>query len=739
MPRDGEGNEIKLNARAEIMAAVQELDNAVHGPIDPAELDPQEARERNIQEAIGILKGLVESNKDAAVEFQDGWYEELVQSMNDYNDARMAADEFVRDMKEKMKMPEVDPQQYFYQGVQIEEPQNDGPQNEGPQEEAPQNEQPQQEGPNNEEPQNQQGPNIDENLNIDQEINNPQNQQQNPENQQQNPEVQQPNPEVQVDPNAAEELRQQQEREKEAKRQEIRNALLEVEKALDEPPEPNAEDPLLAQGAKVYGALDKLQTLVNQNPGVCPEFDGGWGAELEARMEQDGLFAAKEFVDSMKEKLGAANAQDVRDAVVNENRENNVNEAVEQAEQQLQQDPRKHYLVLKNPEEEVAEAKPDELAEIKKQRELLQLEMEKLKIEQEKLRLERERLEALKKQGEEKDKEKEKKEPKKEEPEIPITKQRIRKNKKVTARLGIFTEVYYAEDTIRDASSESTKIKKMADATPLFKKSSKSFKLVQKDLNELDKFMQEIKGRTRLSPEEMQTFDRLSMKVYNSCQTHLDRKDKEKEDRLENGKKERKSTYEEKRIRIVEDVQDGVEQIRQKMYKDVIADKIKEMQEKCDLEVAKAEDERNHLSTQNLDDKQLRDTMENNVVRTEFFAHRMKSLKPEDLCVRPGESLGQALGRLDSYLVPRPKDLRDIKNTPLVKSLIDEGVEKTKKGSALTMQDMEAAEKQEIRNQAQPIINQRNRDANIRPVARNNPEQDRRLELNNPQASGPHV
>ena len=175
------------------------------------------------------------------------------------------------------------------------------------------------------------------------------------------------------------------------------------------------------------------------------------------------------------------------------------------------------------------------------------------------------------------------------------------------------------------------------------------------------------------------------------------------------------------------------------MYKDVIADKIKEMQEKCDLEVAKAEDERNHLSTQNIDDKQLRDTMENNVARTEFFSHRMKSLKPEDLCVRPGESLGQALGRLDSYLVPRPKDLRDIKNTPLVKSLVDEGVEKTKKGSALTMQDMEAAEKQEIRNQAQPIINQRNRDANIRPVARNNPEQDRRLELNNPQASGPHV
>ena len=245
MPRDGEGNEIKLNARAEIMAAVQELDNAVHGPMDPAELDPQEARERNIQEAIGILKGLVESNKDAAVEFQDGWYEELVQSMNDYNDARMAADEFVRDMKEKMKMPEVDPQQYFYQGVQIEEPQNDGPQNEGPQEEAPQNEQPQQEGPNNEEPQNQQGLNIDENLNIDQEINNPQNQQQ-------NPEVQQPNPEVQEDPNVAEELRQQQEREKEAKRQEIKNVLLEVEKALDEPPEPNAEDPLLAIRIREY-------------------------------------------------------------------------------------------------------------------------------------------------------------------------------------------------------------------------------------------------------------------------------------------------------------------------------------------------------------------------------------------------------------------------------------------------------------------------------------------------------
>ena len=74
----------------------------------------------------------------------------------------------------------------------------------------------------------------------------------------------------------------------------------------------------------------------------------------------------------------------------------------------------------------------------------------------------------------------------------------------------------------------------------------------------------------------------------------------------------------------------------------------------------------------------------------------MKSLKPEDLTVKPGESLGHALGRLDSYLAPKPKDLKGIKENQLTKKLVDEGVEKAKKGEVLTKADMDKAMKQEV-------------------------------------------
>lgn len=549
------------------------------------------------------------------------------------------------------------------------------------------------------------------------------------------------------------ELEQEQQRAKEQKREEIKAALLEVEKALSEPPDPNAEDPLVAQGIKVYGALDKLETLVNDNPGVCPEFDAGWSNQLQARMDQQGFFAAEEFVNTMKNKLGIANAIDVNEAErgnINPDQQQNVNEQVNQAEQILQKDPRKHYLVLRNPEEDIEQAKPNELEEIKKQRELLQLEMEKLRVEQEKLRLERERLEALRKKEEEKKKKQAKEEP--DEPEIPEKKEPekekpVKKTRKINTRMGIFNEVDYKESLTRGAADDSTKLFAMVKYAPVRGKVSKEFSSMYNKMDEFNRFMQKIKGRTMLSAEEMRTYDRLSMAVIRSSEKYSTKKEAVREERINREDREyttkkfkseaEKQRYmngynskvEEDRDYIAQNVREGVEKLRQKMFEDAIKNKIKEMQEKCDMEVAKAEDERKNLSTQNLSDKELHDTMENNIAQTEFFSHRMKSIKPEDLTVKPGESLGQALGRLDSYLVPRPKDLKDIKGNKLTKELVDEGIAKTRKGEVLTNADMEKAEKREIQNQAQPIINQRHREENIRPVNRQQPEQERRLEL----------
>ncbi len=785
-------------ARTEIMIALQNMDNAVSGPLDSGDDSPEEIRKRNVADALTKIVSLTEEYPEAANQFDANWMADLDTRMNEMGDID-AAEEFVRDMKEKYNMPEIPREEYVYAPEEPEEVQNEEVQNEEVQNEEAQNEQVlnddqlQNDGIielqghiiNDNNQANIDNPELNENLNINQEIGNvnnenninnnnnnnedrpeEENREENPENQnQQNPpenQNEQQDPNLQPPgPNEAERIRrEEEERKKGQKREEIKQALLEVEKALSEQPAINqGGDELYAQGIKVYGALDKLETLVNDNPGVCPEFDTGWSYQLQAQMEQNGFEAADTFVKSMKDKLEIANEADVREAEhgnINPNNvQQNVNEEIQQAERVLNNAPINPNVVLNNPQEEIAQPQVNELEEIKKQRELLQLEMEKLKLEQEKLRLERERLEAMKKEQDEKNKKnqpkKEGEEPEKENKQPEIQKP-VRKPKKINTRKGIFNEVVYNDDNlIRESASESNKLVEMVKTAPVRGRISSEYLDMRKHMIKLNKFLQRTRGRSVLTAEEIQEFDRLSMNVVTSSKTYVDKKDAEREDRIDLEDRENttkkfktdkakrsymqgyKSEVEMDRTNIVRNVNESVEQIRQKMFKDAIAGKIKEMQEKCDLEVAKREDERNHLPTQNLGDRELHDTMEKNIVETEFYANRMKSLKPEDLTVKPGESLGHALGRLDSYLAPKPKDLRGIKENQLTKKLVDEGVEKTKKGEVLTKADMDKAMKQEVQNLARPVIDQRNREENIRPVNRNpQPEQERVLQNRQP-------
>lgn len=812
-------------ARLQIAMAIQNLSNAASGPMNQLEEDPAEARKRNVQDAISKLSALTTANPEAAAQFDNNWAEDLKQQIETYDDLGFAG-EFADTMKERYNMPERPAEEYIYapdDQNEIEEPENE------------------QEIENNQDnPEIQDdNPELNENLNINQEINN-NNNDENPElneedqaeaqrrheeqveadirrrrmehdqrrrdaenrrNQNQNNNEEHPEEENQNDNQEEQNERQvenpqnqneehlqqnqpqvnevelarqrEEERKKEEKRKEIKEALVEVEKALDAKPDPNSPNPMYDHSVKVVEAISKLQRLTDENPTVCPEFDQQWAFNLDKAVDERGYDAAKEFINTMKDRLQIANAEDVREAEAGlnnpQNNQQNVNNEVEKAEQALADAPRNPNIVLQNPEQEIQQPRVNELEEIKKQRELLQLEMEKLKLEQEKLKLERERLEALKKEQE---KEKEKNKPKKQgpdDPEIenpeperqkPELKQPVRKPRKINTRRGIFNEVYFDNGTLTDESAkESGKIDRMVKNAPVRGNISKEFYKMSVSMNKFNSFMQKIKGRTVLTAEEIQEYDRLSMQVINTSRTYIDKKDEEREDRIDREDRENtnkkfktlkekrsymegyKSEVEMDRTNIARSVEEGVEHLRQKMLKNAIDQKIKEMQEKCDLEVAKREDERNKLPTQNLNDRELRDTMERNIAETEFFSRRMKSLKPEDLKLKPGESLGSALGRLDSYLVPRPKDLMDIKGNQVTKKLVDEGVEKARKGEVLTKGDMDKAFKEEARNLAQPIIDQRHREENMRPVNRdlNQPEQQRVLEnrqLNNNQ---PHM
>ena len=338
-------------ARLQIAMAIQNLSNAASGPMNQLEEDPAEARKRNVQDAISKLSALTTANPEAAAQFDKNWAEDLKQQIETYDDLGFAG-EFADTMKERYNMPERPAEEYIYapdDQNEIEEPENE------------------QEIENNQDnPEIQDdNPELNENLNINQEINN-NNNDENPElneedqaeaqrrheeqveadirrrrmehdqrrrnaenrrNQNQNNNEEHPEEEnqnanqeeqnerqVENPQNQNEEHLQQnqpqvnevelarqreEERKKEEKRKEIKEALVEVEKALDAKPDPNSPNPMYDHSVKVVEAISKLQRLTDENPTVCPEFDQQWAFNLDKAVDERGYDAAKEFINTM--------------------------------------------------------------------------------------------------------------------------------------------------------------------------------------------------------------------------------------------------------------------------------------------------------------------------------------------------------------------------------------------------------------------------------------------------------
>lgn len=282
---------------------------------------------------------------------------------------------------------------------------------------------------------------------------------------------------------------------------------------------------------------------------------------------------------------------------------------------------------------------------------------------------------------------------------------------------------------------------------------SKEQKKLVKDLEAFDTFMKEIEGRTKLTPREMEVYDKLSLKVYKSGKEYrehlLERNENEKKAFDEKHKNDKyKVEYEMRnsthaKLEGTNQLMETIERMRKETFKKEMEEKQKELAEKCRKEADKAEAIRDEMDKYKNDPnnlKALQHNMEESIARTIFYNNRIERLsKQGEFSVKPDESLSKARERLDKAIQPTPAELDQIKKTDLCKSLYDKGWEKMQKGDLLTTEDISKAQQEYKKAEGSRIGMRKWREQNMRPVNRNernnnNPEMQRQ---NQPPQMGP--
>ncbi len=252
-----------------------------------------------------------------------------------------------------------------------------------------------------------------------------------------------------------------------------------------------------------------------------------------------------------------------------------------------------------------------------------------------------------------------------------------------------------------------------------FKKNSPEYRRILKDLNALDKFMQEIGGRTRLTKEESLLFEKLSLKAYKSTQDYLDKKEKEKDMRELNGKKREKNDYEETRIRTIQQVQKELGEFREAVYSNVMKEQVKKAQGSLQEDLKKVEEERKTIAGAGLGQDQIKDAITDNVAKTVFYANKMDGLSKFEPKVRPGDSLMGTLRRLENSTQPTDADMNRIKGQNLTKSIVEDAVTKVQNNEAVTNEGIMDQQKHYINRMSEKIRQNQLRAQQLRPVNRN--------------------
>lgn len=268
----------------------------------------------------------------------------------------------------------------------------------------------------------------------------------------------------------------------------------------------------------------------------------------------------------------------------------------------------------------------------------------------------------------------------------------------VVTKKGNYTEMSMADDSITTKQADQTaKLKITADMTVLAKKSSKEFKMMQTAVDRFDKFMKGMGGRTTFTAEELEKYDKLSHDVYKASDEYLKKKEQDMEKRAPDKKGNKKqSDYEYSRVKACEEIRETVEQMRKEMLEKAFNEKLNEMNKRCQDQLENLENSRSKMaSDKDMDPARRQARLADNTAHTIYYGNRMSQLASAgQLKMMSGESMNAAVNRLNAAIIPTKDEINGIKEHPVAKNIVDEGVKNLSEGKPYTMNDMDKTIKQ---------------------------------------------
>ncbi len=268
-----------------------------------------------------------------------------------------------------------------------------------------------------------------------------------------------------------------------------------------------------------------------------------------------------------------------------------------------------------------------------------------------------------------------------------------------------------------------------------------AIKRMNESLEQLDKVMGELSGRTRLTADEIEAFDVAATYAYKATEKFQ----KETKDKIANRKKIKNSDGKEvddikdaEKVALegTEDIKKRITKLREKVFEKEIKAKVEEMKNKCTDESAKLNDERAKLAGKKELSEADQVELKDNIARTLYYNNRMHDLgKQKLLSLEPGRTLGATMKKLENQIIPDANTLDYIKDSPLFKEIVQKAETKLKNGEAFTNEDVVAGQKAYEQKMGDQIRQQRMREQNMN----HNRENHRQLEQPTAGPTGPTI
>jgi hypothetical protein len=254
----------------------------------------------------------------------------------------------------------------------------------------------------------------------------------------------------------------------------------------------------------------------------------------------------------------------------------------------------------------------------------------------------------------------------------------------------------------------------------------------------------------------MEVYDALSLKAYNAgkeYREHLQKRHEKAKEAYDEKHKNDKNVPEytdppedQAKLDYTTKMMEDIERWRKEMFEKEIAEKRKEITEKCQKEAEKAEAIRDQmLSVNNTPEnmKALQHNMEESIARTLYYNNRIDQLtKKGEFNMHPDESLSKAKERLNKAVEPTPQELDEIKKSELCKTLVEQGNEKLKNKDVLTAEEIKKSQNDYIKAEGSNRAMEKWREQNMKKPdmnKQNQMQQQKQLQQQNPNMQGPKM